>query len=242
MLEGSLGIAVQAGAPVEFLVGLDMRSTEPEALKSLLDLSRKRDNVALYCYASLKPAGIYHPKVYLSRLGDEVTSIVGSSNLTEGGLRKNVEVNVLIEADVRDEIVSDLYSVYNRLKFLPDRVVPDDEFVALYAELSEHEKERERRSLRDKGSRKLAETFNEKAKSLGRPTATRRDLVGWLGLVYDALPDGEFINTQAYEYESEFRRHYPENLNVRAKVRQQLQILRDMGFVEHLGVGRWRKL
>ncbi len=34
---------------------------------------------------------------------------------------------------------------------------------------------------------------------------------------------------------------HPNNRNVRAKVRQQLQILRDMGLVEHLGPSRWRK-
>lgn len=242
MVEAPLSTALKAGALVEFLIGLDMRSTEPEALHALLELSRKGDNVEVYCFASLSPAGIYHPKLYLSKSGDAVTSIVGSSNLTEGGLRKNVEVNILVEGNLRDEIVSDIYSTYSRLKFHPQRVVPDDEFLALYAELCEREKQQERKSLQDKSTRKLIKTFREKAKSLRRPTPTRRDLVGWLELVYDALPDDEFTNQRVYEYESEFQRHYPENLNIRAKIRQQLQILRDMGLLEHMGPGRWWRL
>ena len=66
--------------------------------------------------------------------------------------------------------------------------------------------------------------------------------MGWLELVYDALPDGEFTNDLVYASESEFRLRYPDNLNIRAKVRQQLQVLRDMRLIEHVATGRWRKL
>src|SRR3990172_7237709 len=238
----ALTAAVQAGATAEFLVGLDMRSTEPEALKALLDRTRETDRVALYCYASVTAAGIYHPKLYVSRVGDQVISIVGSSNLTAGGLKKNVEVNVLIESDIRDEIVSDIYTAYNRLKFHPERVEPDDEFLALYAELCQRGRATEQSVGRDKSIRALHQTFREKAASLRRPVPTRRDLVGWLELVYDALPDGEFTNESVYGFEPEFRRQYRDNLNIRPKIRQQLQVLRDMRLIEHVETGRWRKL
>ena len=241
-IDPALTAAVQAGATAEFLVGLDMRATEPEALKVLLDRTGETDRVALYCYTSVTTAGIYHPKLYVSRAGDQVTSIVGSSNLTAGGLKKNVEVNVLIESDIRDEIVSDIYTAYNRLKFHPERVEPDDEFLALYAELCRRERATDQSVGRDKSIRALHETFREKAASLRRPVPSRRDLVGWLELVYDALPDGEFTNDLVYASESEFRLRYPDNLNIRAKVRQQLQVLRDMRLIEHVATGRWRKL
>ena len=242
MIEPSIRAALQAGAYLEFLVGLDMRSTEPEALQTLYDLSCKSATVELYCYASLRPAAIYHPKLYVLRIDNEVTSIIGSSNLTEGGLKKNIEVNVVIKASMGDEVVSDVYGIYNQLKFDPKRVVPDDEFLALYAQLCEREREQQRKAVRDKSSRDLVRSFKEKASSLRRPTPSRIDLVGWLELVYDSLPEGEFTNQQVYEYEREFQQHYPENRNIRAKIRQQLQILRDMGLIEHLGIGRWQKV
>lgn len=219
-----------------------MRSTEPEALRALLELSRKNANVAMYCYGSLSEVGIYHPKLYVSRAGDEVIAIIGSSNLTQGGLKKNVEINVLIEAQMGDEIASDIYTAYNRLKFHPERVVPDDEFLELYAQLCKREKEQERNSTRDKSSVKLRAAFSDKAKSLRRPIATRRDLVGWLELVYDALPDGEFTNEVIYGFELDFQQQYPDNLNVKAKIRQQLQVLSGMGLIEHLARGRWQKM
>ena len=242
VIRPSLAAALQAGATVEFLVGLDMRTTEPEALQAVLDLSHGSGEVALYCYAGLTGVGTYHPKLYLSRTADVATFIVGSSNLTEGGLKRNVEINVLIEADIRDEVVSDIHTAYNRLKFHPERVIPDGEFIALYAELRDRERATQQSVGRDTSIRALRRTFREKAASLRRPVPSRRDLVGWLELVYDALPDGEFTNESVYGFETEFRRQYPDNLNIRPKIRQQLQVLRDMRLIEHVATGRWRKL
>jgi len=242
MIERPLHAALQSGASAEFLVGLDMLFTESEALRALYELCRSTANVAMYCYASLRPAAIYHPKLYLSMVDQDVTCIVGSSNLTQGGLQKNVEVNLVLQADLHDEFVSDVYSTYNRLKFHPKRVVPDDEFLNLYAQMCERQKALQRSSARDTSSRKLMERFSEKAQSLRRPSPTGRDLVGWLELVYDSLPEGEFTNSHVYAHERDFQAVYPENLNVRAKVRQQLQVLRDMGFIQHIGTARWRRI
>jgi HKD family nuclease len=236
LIEPALDAALEAGGTAEFLVGLDMQSTEPGAVRWLLDRTRDTDRVELYCYAGLTTAGIYHPKLYLTRSAQLVSFIVGSSNLTDGGLRKNVEVNVLVEANARDEIVSDAYSAYNRLKFHPERVAPDDEFVAMYSELCR----RERKSRPVEAAAQRA--FVRKAASLRRPKPSRRDLFGWLELVYDALPTGEFTNEDVYASEDDFRSSYPGNLNIKAKVRQQLQVLRDMRLIEHLATGRWRKL
>lgn len=240
-IDAALDAALSAGGTIEFLVGLDMQSTEPEAVQSLLDRTRRSRSVELYCYRGLS-AGIYHPKLYLCRSSEKVAFVAGSSNLTDGGLARNAEVNVLIEADVTDEIVSDAYAAYNRLKFHPDRVVPDDEFIEMYKELCRREKAQERATQRDPAAKRLLDSFRQKAESLSRPRPTERDLFGWLELVYDALPDGEFTNEDVYRFEAQFQQSYPDNLNIRAKVRQQLQVLREMELVEHIATGRWRKL
>jgi type II restriction enzyme len=65
--------------------------------------------------------------------------------------------------------------------------------------------------------------------------------VGWVKLVYDHLPEREFTTNQVYENEPEFSRFYPENRTIRAKIRQQLQVLRDMGLIKHIGKSRWIK-
>src|SRR5438552_406011 len=77
LLWTSMEATLQAGGYMEFLVGLDMRTTEPDALVTLYQLHRANANVSLYCYSKVNPAGIYHPKLYLLKSGDDkVTSVV----------------------------------------------------------------------------------------------------------------------------------------------------------------------
>ena len=147
---------------MEFLVGLDMRSTDPQALETLYSVCSSHPGAAMYCYASLTPAGIYHPKLYLLKGDEDATCIIGSSNLTEGGLKKNVEVNAIIEGTTSDEVISDAYSAYNRLKFHPKRVVPDEEFLELYRQLCHTEGSLQAQATSDVNMRGLIRAFNEK--------------------------------------------------------------------------------
>lgn len=50
----------------------------------------------------------------------------------------------------------------------------------------------------------------------------------------------EFKLSEAYILESSLSRLYPGNHHVRDKIRQQLQVLRDLGLLEFLGRGRYR--
>jgi len=238
MVEDGLSACVDSEADVEFLVGLDSQGTEPEAVWELFHLCEKHERFAMYCYASSQPSTMYHPKVYLLRADNQVVCSVGSSNLTAGGLARNVEVNIVLTGTTDDEAVCDLYASYGRLKFHPDRVEPDEELLSLYEQLARRERRRDRIDTKDA----VLSSFLEKARTLRRPKPGPRDLVGWLELVYDSLPKGEFTNADIYRQAPAFERRYPGNLNVRAKIRQQLQILRDMGLLQHTAAGRWRKL
>jgi len=242
LIGSALKQCLDRGGYAEFLVGLDLSTTEPQALWRLYELSQSHTGVEMYCYTDLGPSVVYHPKLYIMNAGEETTIVLGSSNLTGGGLRRNLEVNAVIRAHIQEEFVSDVHAVYNQLKFDPRRVVPDKEFLELYAQLCENQKQQQRSAARDRSSRQLKAAFREKAKTLRRPTPTSRDLVGWLKLVYEHLPPGEFTNHQIYDYEHELQQYYPDNLNVRAKIRQQLQFLRDMGLIEHVAPARWRKV
>lgn len=68
---------------------------------------------------------------------------------------------------------------------------------------------------------------------------------GWL---IDVLACNEMIEREefsledVYAFEDHLRRLYPSNNNVRPKIRQQLQVLRDNGIVAFLGAGIYRKL
>lgn len=68
---------------------------------------------------------------------------------------------------------------------------------------------------------------------------------GWLMEILSCinkLPTQQFALRDLYAFENQLGLKHPRNHNVEAKIRQQLQILRDKGFIEFLGKGMYRKL
>jgi type II restriction enzyme len=68
---------------------------------------------------------------------------------------------------------------------------------------------------------------------------------GWLFDVLNcvnAIHTAEFSLSEIYSFTEKLASQHPENNNVQAKIRQQLQVLRDKGYVEFLGRGRYRKI
>lgn len=67
---------------------------------------------------------------------------------------------------------------------------------------------------------------------------------GWLIEVMkcvEAIGRADFELADVYRFEEHMQRLYPGNLHVREKLRQQLQVLRDAGFIEFLGRGKYRR-
>lgn len=65
---------------------------------------------------------------------------------------------------------------------------------------------------------------------------------GWLLAVMkciDRIPRRTFSLADMYKFETELMTVFPENNNVRPKIRQQLQVLRDMGYLAFLGNGTY---
>lgn len=71
----------------------------------------------------------------------------------------------------------------------------------------------------------------------------RPDVRGWtldiLNIV-QRLGSQVFKIADVYAFEKELSAIYPNNKNVRPKIRQQLQVLRDIGFIEFAGIGTYR--
>jgi type II restriction enzyme len=66
---------------------------------------------------------------------------------------------------------------------------------------------------------------------------------GWTSdvlAVVRSLNKADFLLSDVYDHEKELAKLHPNNDHVRAKIRQQLQILRDLGLLEFLGDGRYR--
>lgn len=57
----------------------------------------------------------------------------------------------------------------------------------------------------------------------------------------DDIPSNEFTLSEVYAFEQKLRILHPGNHNIRAKIRQQLQFLRDRGIIEFSSRGQYRK-
>jgi type II restriction enzyme len=88
-----------------------------------------------------------------------------------------------------------------------------------------------------------ANTVRENYKNYLALKAVPWEMRGWTLNVLNVLKKidaHEFNLAQVYAHEGALSRAHPLNRNVRAKIRQQLQILRDLGLVEFVGNGRYR--
>jgi HKD family nuclease len=68
--------------------------TSIQAVKRLLAL-----NVQLYAVDTATRRSIYHPKLYVVANETEARVVVGSANLTFGGMYNNIEISALMNLD-----------------------------------------------------------------------------------------------------------------------------------------------
>jgi len=66
------------------------------------------------------------------------------------------------------------------------------------------------------------------------------DVTGKGTRLLTSAPTGEFTTADAYAFTRELEKLHPDNRHVRDKIRQQLQVLRDLGLLLHIGRGEWR--
>ena len=57
-----------------------------------------------------------------------------------------------------------------------------------------------------------------------------------------SIKSADFFLEDIYGFESQLKLKHPDNYHIQAKIRQQLQLLRDNGFIEFLGNGHYRKI
>ncbi len=96
--EKSLKTSLNNDGKFEIITGLDFKTTDPKSILYFINLKKLHPNFKFYCYGdrkSNKTSIVFHPKIYLFNTGKETTSIVGSANMTGGGLLTNFEVNTI---------------------------------------------------------------------------------------------------------------------------------------------------
>ena len=82
----------------QVIIGIRNGITSAQALQSCLDTCCE-----LYVVDTGTRSIIFHPKIYFARSATEARLVIGSANLTYGGLVSNIEASVLLFLDLENE-------------------------------------------------------------------------------------------------------------------------------------------
>ncbi|RLI81966.1 hypothetical protein DRP04_05010 [Archaeoglobales archaeon] len=99
------------GKSIRMIFTFDFLITEPECVKRLIDLGCECRE---YRTAGNDEIG-FHPKLYIFKKKNLVRIIVGSSNLTAGGLLSNIESCIVIEGTQSDPIIKKILDWFESL-------------------------------------------------------------------------------------------------------------------------------
>ena len=223
-------------------------------------ISAKGDDVSIECITSFKLMNFYrkssdlkalnsilnnngtirnhqplHSKIYIF---DETRAIITSGNLTYGGLNANYEYGVLI---------SDKSNVSRVIKDFYD-IISSSITGKITSESIENAEQIIQSTPREIGVRFKPLPFEDDESDIfdAGLFPILENLTGWKLEVFNCLESIEnrtFDLNEAYEFEDALSEKYPDNHNVKDKIRQQLQYLRDLGLIEFTGNrGVYRKL
>ena len=167
-IENALQTSLNNGASFEIIAGLDFKTTDPKAMLYFINLSKENKNVHIYCYGDRdenKTDIVFHPKIYLFRNKKETSSIIGSSNMTAGGLESNFEVNsVFIEE--KPVVYLQAESIYNFIKYTDSLFIPNEEYVYKYADVYKAFEKNGDSAKKDKGIQKIIKEIDSDEKEL----------------------------------------------------------------------------
>ena len=169
-----------------------------------------------------------------------------SGNLTSGGLLNNYEYGLLIDdEELTLKIAEDYKNIFkdkHTTGFITDEIIDK-----AYRILQSVPKEKKPKfELKDKELfRKVAEEDIEGDRYEGGIESIQKNLTGWVKDVFDVLNELEtdvFRLNDVYKFENKLKSSHPRNQYISDKIRQQLQVLRDLGLLQFVDRGVYRKL
>jgi hypothetical protein len=183
-----------------------------------------------------------HAKIYIF---NSDRAIVTSANLTLGGLQANYECGVLIEdSPTVSKLRSDFLRIFKdkeSVSVITEEIVSTTE--EILAKVPQEKRPHFEKSEKDLFP--LPEYEPEDDLYTGGVETILNSLSGWRLDTFKVLmhiPGNGFRLEEVYARGEVLKRLHPANRNIEAKIRQQLQQLRDLGLVEFVSPGIYRKL
>lgn len=171
-------------------------------------------------------------------------AVITSGNLTPGGLRNNLEYGILLRDEPIGEIKDDYIRIFDNPEY-PEITLN----IIKKAEDILHSVPREKQKKIKVTEKALFEEVlndeNIEERFDGGIESIRANLTSWKKDVFECLlklNNDVFSLEEVYSFEKKLTQLHPRNQNVKAKIRQQLQYLRDIGLVEFTKPGLYKKL
>lgn len=161
------GLTARGGFAHVFL-GVDLQGTSKEALECLLSASIPASIV------HSRNSVTYHPKIYTFEGPDYCAALVGSSNLTGGGLDQNIEASLFVEGEgdsygeaksVIDSICTQYADIINETADICSALTP--EILQVLIDSKTVISEKESRRLHNKRNQELPTTPENRGKLNG---------------------------------------------------------------------------
>jgi hypothetical protein len=177
-----------------------------------------------------------HSKIYLF---DDQKAIITSGNMTYGGMLKNFEYGIYLdEQSIVKRIAEDFTWLSKNEK---TGIVRKSDIETVKVILGKIPK-----SVSPKLPTFEIETPEESLDVIETPIEPiESSLSGWRLQVFkcvNSIPKQIFSSKDINKFEQHLRIIYPNNRHITDKIRQQLQELRDLGLIEFLGSGKYKKL
>ncbi|MBI3378740.1 MAG: hypothetical protein HY035_10150 [Nitrospirae bacterium] len=169
-----------------------------------------------------------------------------SGNLTSGGLLNNYEYGLLInDEELTAKIAEDYRKVFKDTE--ATGIITAEIISKAYNILQSVPKEKKPKfELKDKDLfKKVTEEDIEVDRYEGGIESIQNNLSGWVKDVFTVLNeiDSDVFRLNAvYKYEERLKTLHPRNTKIQEKSRQQLQKLRDLGLLQFVDRGVYRKL
>lgn len=165
---------------------------------------------------------------------DNERFIIGSFNLTTGGMKNNFEYGIYFDK---------LEKIYNKVKTDFENILNSESIRKITkAEINNLKKLHKH----IKASSKVINYDDEYIVEIQQLSTISNQLTGWKKLVFDKIAS---IDSQIFSlkditfFKNEFAKYYPKNYNIEAKIRQTLQYLAALGLIRFVNNnGLYKKL
>jgi phosphatidylserine/phosphatidylglycerophosphate/cardiolipin synthase-like enzyme len=186
----------------------------------------------------VKNIGNLHAKIYIF---DKKKAFITSSNLTYNGLNKNFEYGVLLSDE---KSVLKVLTDFNDLYFNKEVGTVTSNSILGIQKLLDALPKIEKPIFKKKERIKIEYDFSDKLDSNDK-IIIQKKLSGWKKEIFNILDnnfDEIFELKDLYIFEKTLFKKFPKNNEIKPKIRQILQQLRDLGLIEFIDSGFYRRL